>query len=263
MTATRDLAALAAPDVVATLRHLALDVLAQALSGHPPRIDAGALAPLQPHLARADQAGALARSAARRARGNFVLDRPAEWSPYQMSLLPAEALVPPLRRGMARLVDRVVPRPAPTEAPHLLPALGASAWAALGFRRAVAALLRRDLRQRVLLSPPLPAGLVLDDAIWWHLLASAEAPDGLRPACTEIAAARAAAPGWAGFWDQALLHDLRRALGAPPGPLGTLPLVRLGPAALTADPATDPVTTRAHWRAEAPAWALHYLEGRI
>lgn len=263
MKQLRDPAIVVAPEGIRALRDMASGLLAQILEGQRLRIDTAALDPLLQYLAQPERMGAVTGHAIRSARANFILETPAAWSPYQSALLPEETLVGPIRKRMARLMDRLRPPVQPTEAAFFLSALGASAWSSLAFQRDVATLIRRHLRSNVLMDAPMPRAIVLEDAFWWLLLGTANSTPAFSRAAIDIAKDLTARPGWAGFWEQVLLRGYYRTTTPPHEAVKGLPLLASGVASLDAKGTDDPETARPGWRKEAPDWARHYLEGRI
>ena len=246
--------------VGSALQKLALQTLNGVMEHQRMQLDTAAASYLMPYsnLAEATDADKMAASEARQ---RFLMGTPQNWQPYQMALLPRVSSAIP--KGILGRWEKLHPGTPRSAAAFLLGALGRTAWSSLAFRRRAALCLNARLSQEVLMAPdPAPMPL-LSDALWWILLSLAETNEELSASFTRIAETAMATKGWAGFWDQYLLHRVAKRGGALPELAVKLPLCLMGAAALSADEVQDPVAVRSGWRTEAPNWASALIEGRI
>lgn len=251
-----------ARDAVLALQALALNAFDAVLARQPCRLDAQAITQLNAHLWPATSITPSGQASSDHAARLFLMKAPAAWSAYQADLLPRP-------RGLtARLLSRRKHRTrigkAQDPAPYLLAALGQSAWSGLHFRRQAARRLHTQLRQEVLMSPGMTAPPVLSTPFWWLLLsASSVSEPSLHAACNRESAKALDASGWAGFWDQYLLHRAGNIGRSFPAAIEELPLLKSSESALAADAENETAMARPGWRNEAPDWAAALIGKRI
>lgn len=207
--------------------------------------------------------------AVRRFSGRFQVTDPPDWTMAQAAWLAEPNILPGWDRLLRQATDRLRSvmgqgaQPFAAHAPNLLAAVVAQAWHAPTFRRQIAAMIRKHVRARVILSPaPTPVPVLETPTLWAAAASHLDriARSGPRSQKRLVGqfrtrvAAQFEAENWAGFWDGYVLGRAK-ALGVGlPGP----DLSR------TAENyTTDVKHFRMNWRDEAPGFAQQLLGNTI
>jgi hypothetical protein len=267
-----------------TLRLFAVEQLERLLAGQPPVILAQRLSPEQIALLRPPRRLWPPSAWRRRPAGNVA----AHVRALAAGDMPAPAFdALALRHVAARLGGA----PAERLPLQLLPLVEQLAWTDLGFQLEVARALHRYQRTRVLFGPDDdPAPRLSEPALWllvlaappvryrWpaHIVPQRRAWNQATNRLRAYAHKRAAAAGWASFWDQWLMATIAAAwpeqlvppdVGLRVG-LAALPVVQTlggatGASATAGTDATVPDLADPRWRDRAPAWYAAFERNNI
>lgn len=175
--------------------------------------------------------------------------------------LPVSAVLQWLRRLALDLMRRRMSRGlAPAGQAQLSPVLLQTAWSDGSFRLEVARRAGLALRHRVILSPGEPPVVFLALPTLLVLLLAGTDPmrDPVTQALQDLAHHLTAQEGWAGFWDQWLLTEVKALGGWLPEAVYHLPLLRGG---ISGDPAQDPLQVEKDWRISMPPYCHFLVDG--
>ena len=251
----------------AVLRRMALAALADAL-GSGPKPAPLPPAPLANWFGEKAVQGVAVRRSMRLLQAAFLFGQIGDASPVGRAIVagavPAGRIAH-LRDGLARRWRGKEDAVAPPGVDGFGPALAALAFSDPGFRRDVVAMVRDHLRARVLFHPDAAPVPVLSPACCMVLIGARTGTADRTPVTLglhALAAALAAAAGWAAFWDQWVLHAAAaQPLFLLPRAIVSLPLLAHGHAAIALPGEETDVRVDPAWRNAVPGYCQQLLHG--